>query len=234
MEEPFIRTRALLGTEGMRRLREASVAVFGVGGVGSFCAEALARAGVGGLLLVDGDVVAESNLNRQLVALRSTLGRAKAEVMAERIRDINPFCDVRAKTLFYLPENAEEVDFSGFSYVVDAVDTVAAKLLIVVRAKAAGVPVISSMGAGNKLDPAAFEVADIYETSVCPLARVMRSELKKRGVKALKVVYSKEKPVLPDFPEGMPRVPGSTSFTPSSAGLLIASEVVKDIAQNRP
>ena len=238
MSDQFSRSRMLLGDGPQERLFHASVALFGVGGVGGFCAEALARAGIGALDLYDDDTVSESNLNRQLIALHSTLGRPKAEVMAERVRDINPACRVRALRMFYLPENAGEVDLSRYDYVVDAVDTVAAKLELVVRAKKAGVPVISSMGAGNKLDPTRFEVADIYQTSVCPLARVMRRELKNRGVKELKVVYSREEPRTPakspleeDKASVRRSIPGSTAFVPSVAGLIAAGEVIKDLTK---
>ena len=241
----------LLGDGPQERLFHASVALFGVGGVGGFCAEALARAGIGALDLYDDDTVSESNLNRQLIALHSTLGRPKAEVMAERVRDINPACRVRALRMFYLPENAGEVDLSRYDYVVDAVDTVTAKIELILRAERAGVPVISSMGTGNKLDPGAFRVADIYETKVCPLARVMRRELKKRGVEHLKVVYSEEEPRKPLRDAGeedggdslgsggfggegssagrRKQAPGSVAFVPPAAGLMIASEVVKDL-----
>ncbi len=229
--EQFIRTALLLGENGVERLRRASVAIFGIGGVGSFAAEALARAGVGRLLLVDPDAVAESNLNRQLIALHSTIGRNKAEVMRERILDINPDADVIALPLFYEAATADAVSLSGYDYIVDAIDTVSSKLLLIERAMALGIPVISSMGAGNKLDPAAFEAADIYETSVCPLARVMRRELKKRGISSLRVVYSREAPAAPKFGAapvpGKRQTPGSVSFVPSAAGLILAGEVVR-------
>jgi len=193
MSEAWSRTELLLGQEAVERLAKARVAVFGIGGVGSYAAEALARSGVGSLDLIDSDRVAASNLNRQIIALHSTLGRYKTEVMRERILDINPHACVRINNCFYLPETAELFDFSVYDYVVDAIDTVTGKIELVMQAREAGTPVISSMGAGNKLDPSAFEVADIYATSVCPLARVMRRELKARGVKSLKVVYSREK-----------------------------------------
>lgn len=229
-EEIYQRTELILGKDGVQRLKTAKVALFGVGGVGGFAAEALARAGVGEIHLFDRDVVSESNINRQIVALRSTVGRYKTEVMAERIGDINPNIKVVCHNVFYLPENAEEYPLEGYDYVLDAVDTVSAKLEIVVRCKRVGVPVISAMGAGNKADPCAFMVGDIYSTEMCPLARVMRRELKARGVKSLKVVFSKEKPVSPKFREGEERVPASLSFVPSVAGLIMAGEVIKDIA----
>ena len=209
----------LLGAEALKKLAAARVAVFGIGGVGGYTAEALARSGVGAIDLIDPDRVAESNLNRQIYALHSTLGRYKTEVARERINDINPVCKVTEHRIFYLPETP--FDFSLYDYIVDAVDTVSAKIAIAVNA--AGVPVISCMGAGNKLDPTAFKVADVYSTSVCPLARVMRRELKKRGVKALKVVYSEEEPIKSGA------VPASCAFVPSVAGLIIASEVIKDL-----
>lgn len=235
MDKRFSRTELLLGAAAMERLASARVAVFGVGGVGGYTAEALARSGVGALDLIDSDTVDISNINRQIYALNSTVGRYKVEVAAERIADINLKANVRIYKKFYLPETADEFDLSQYDYIVDAVDTVTAKLELAVRAEAAGVPIISSMGAGNKLNPVGFEVADIYETSVCPLAKVMRYELKKRGVKSLKVVYSKEKPLTPDgggADEGAAgkRVPGSTAFVPSVVGLIIAAEVVKNIA----
>ena len=245
MENPFSRTQLLLGREGMEKLASSRVAVFGVGGVGGYVVEALARSGVGTLDLIDNDTVCLSNLNRQIIALRSSIGRYKVDVAAERIADINPDAVVHKYRTFYLPENAGEFDFSQYDYVVDAIDTVSGKIGLVVQANEAGVPVISSMGAGNKLDPAAFEVADIYETSVCPLARVMRRELKKRGIPSLKVVYSREPAMTPleepDKPgltgtagEGTERprrqTPGSISFVPSVAGLIIAGEVIRDLA----
>lgn len=243
MTEEFCRTELLLGEKAMQQLQNARVAVFGVGGVGGYVAEALARSGVGALDLIDSDTVNRSNINRQIIALHSTIGRFKVDVMKERIADINPKCRVTVHRCFYLPENTDEFDFSKYSYVVDAVDTVTAKIQLVLQAEAAGVPIISSMGAGNKLNPAAFEVADIYKTSVCPLAKVMRRELKQRGIKKLKVVYSKEEAIKPvNFitpnqddvsNEGITpakrATPGSVAFVPSVAGLIIASEVVKDI-----
>ena len=235
VEDQFVRTELLLGSDAMRILGKSKVAVFGVGGVGGYVTEALARSGVGTFELIDRDVVSVTNLNRQIIATWKTIGRDKTEVMAERIRDINPAAEVTLRKCFYLPETADQFDFTQYDYVVDAVDTVTAKIEIILQAQRAGVPVISSMGAGNKLDPSAFEVADIYKTSVDPLARVMRRELKKRGVKKLKVVYSKEVPIKPlgqieaDPEAGRKDVPGSSAFTPSAAGLLIASEVVKDL-----
>lgn len=235
MKEEFSRTERLLGKEAMLRLKNARVAVFGVGGVGGYVAEALARSGVGALDLIDSDTVNLTNINRQIIALHSTIGRFKVDVMKERIADINPDCQVTVHRCFYLPENKDEFDFTQYTYVVDAVDTVAAKIQLILQAKEADVPVISSMGAGNKLNPAAFEVADIYKTSVCPLAKVMRRELKQRGIKHLKVVYSREeaiKPLEEEYQENTPgkrSTPGSVAFVPSVAGLIIASEVVKDI-----
>lgn len=235
MEEAFCRTRLLLGGETMERLAAARVAVFGIGGVGGHAVEALARSGIGQLDLIDSDVVSVSNINRQLIATHSTVGRYKVEVMEERIRDINPRAVVRSFPCFFLPENAAQFPFEAYDYVVDAVDTVTAKIELVLKAQAADVPVISSMGAGNKLDASAFRVADLYQTSVCPLARVMRRELKKRGVEHLKVVYSQEPPLAPEEgtempPEGRRAVPGSVAFVPSVAGLILAGEVVKDLA----
>ncbi len=231
--EQFSRTELLLGKESMERLSRARVAVFGIGGVGGHAAEALARSGLGALELIDKDTVDITNINRQTVAYLDTVGQYKTEIMKERIARINPNAEVTVHNCFFLPETAEEFDFSRYDYVVDAVDTVSAKIELVLRAQAAGVPIISSMGAGNKLDPTAFEVADIYSTSVCPLARVMRAELRKRGVERLKVVYSKEPPITPlpsDEITEKRTVPGSTAFVPSVAGLIIAGEVVKDIA----
>lgn len=232
MSEQFSRTEALLGKEAVEKLNNARVAVFGIGGVGSYVVEALARAGVGALDLIDSDTVSESNINRQLIALHSTVGKDKVEVAKERVLDINPKCKVRTYKTFYLPENADSFDLSVYSYVVDAIDTVSGKISLVCGAESANVHVISSMGTGNKLDPTRFEVADIYKTSVCPLARVMRTELKKRGIKKLKVVYSKEEPISPRsaLSDGVRRsVPASVSFVPSVAGLIIAGEVIKDI-----
>ena len=228
MGERDSRTEMLLGKEAMDRLRQARVAVFGVGGVGSYAAEALARAGIGQIDLIDKDVVEESNINRQLCALYSTVGRSKAEVMAERLRDINPGLKVRGIELFYLPETADRIPLEQYDYIADAVDNVTAKVDLAERAWRLSIPMISCMGAGNKLDAAAFEVADLFETSVCPLAKVMRRELKRRGVDALKVVYSKEEPIRP---AGQGRfAPASVSFVPSVAGLILAGEMIKDLA----
>ena len=243
MLEQFSRTGLIFGDEGMQKLAQARVAVFGVGGVGGYTVEALARSGVGAIDLIDDDKVSLTNLNRQIIATLSTVGRPKVDVARERILDIDPDCKVTVHRMFFMPETADQLDFSQFDYVVDAIDTVTGKIEIIMRAIAAGVPVISSMGAGNKVDPTAFEVADIYKTSVCPLAKVMRRELKKRGVKKLKVVYSKEEAIrsfgesADEMPEendhrnGRPKrfVPGSNAFVPSVAGLIIAGEVIKDI-----
>lgn len=236
MLNQFSRTEILLGSNAMDRLKSAKVIVFGIGGVGGYVVEALVRSGIGTIDIVDNDTVSLTNLNRQIIATVSTVGRNKVDVMEERIKDINPDAIVNKHQCFYLPETAERFDFSQYDYVVDAVDTVSAKIDIVVQAQKAGTPVISSMGAGNKLNPAAFEVADIYKTSVCPLAKVMRRELKKRGVKKLKVVYSKEIPLKPAENEEIKKenekkrqAPGSIAFVPSVAGLIIAGEVIKDL-----
>jgi len=232
MDNRFSRTELLLGKEAMEKLASARVAVFGIGGVGGYTVEALARSGVGFLDLIDNDKVCVSNLNRQIIATNATIGCYKVDVAKERIMEINPNARVNTYKTFYMPERAEEFDFGSYDYIVDAVDTVTAKVDLVVRGKAANVPVISSMGAGNKLDPAAFEVADIYQTSVCPLAKVMRYELKKRGIDKLKVVYSKEKPIVPGeniSEDGRRQPPGSCAFVPSVAGLIIAGEVIKDL-----
>lgn len=228
--ERFSRTELLIGSDGLQKLKNAHVAVFGVGGVGGYVVEALARSGIGGLTLIDPDKVSISNLNRQIVALMSTVGQYKTHAAKARVLDISPECNVETLEIFYMPET-DCVDFSTFDYVVDAVDTVSAKLAIIQRASAANVPVISAMGAGNKLDATRFEVSDIAKTSVCPLARVMRRELKKRGIDHVKVVYSKEEPKssgLMDEDSGK-MVPGSIAFVPSVAGLIIASEVIKDL-----
>ena len=227
--EMFSRTENLIGTENVEKLRRARVAVFGIGGVGGHAVEALVRSGVGAVDIVDNDVVSESNINRQIIALHSTIGRKKTQVMKERLLDINPQLQVQTHDLFFLPETP--FDFSPYDYVIDAIDTVSGKIAIIAGAKKAGVPVISAMGAGNKLDPTAFEVADIYKTSVCPLAKVMRRELKKRGIEKLKVVYSKEERKsfgITDDESGK-LSPASISFVPSVAGLIVASEVVKDL-----
>lgn len=248
MLNQFSRTELLFGKEAMEKLQQATVAVFGIGGVGGYTVEALARSGVGQLVLVDDDKVCLTNVNRQIIATRETIGKYKVEVMRDRVLSINPRAVVETKRCFFLPETQDTFDFSAYDYVVDAVDTVTAKIELVLQAQAAATPIISSMGAGNKLDPTAFEVADIYETSVCPLAKVMRRELKKRNVKQLKVVYSKEKAITPieDMaiscrehcicPPGTERkctdrraIPGSNAFVPSVAGLIIAGEVIKDL-----
>lgn len=255
MEERFSRTQRIYGAETMQYLSNCRVAVFGVGGVGGYVVEALARSGIGALDLIDNDRVCLSNINRQIIATEKTLGMFKVDAAEERVRDIAPDCVVRTYKTFYLPDTQDQFDFRQYDYVVDAIDTVTGKLTIVENAKRAGVPVISSMGAGNKVHPAAFEVADLYETSVCPLAKVMRRECKKRGITSLKVVYSKEVPVSPkpeneaeegkDCPSAGPdkvdaageestvrrrAVPGSTAFAPSVAGLIIAGEIINDLA----
>jgi len=227
MTETFSRTEALLGTDGLRRLREARVAVFGIGGVGGYAAEALARSGVGTLDLIDHDTVSVSNLNRQIIALRSTVGKKKVHVMAERIADICPETKVHVYDTFYLPETASAFDFAAYDYVIDAIDTVTGKIALVMQANETNTPIICAMGAGNKTDPTAFRVADIYDTRVCPLAKVMRTELRKRGIKQLKVVYSEEPPLSSAISENGKAVPGSLAFVPSVVGLIIAGEVVK-------
>lgn len=220
----FERTELLIGEDNIEKLKKSRVAVFGIGGVGGYVVEALARAGIGTLDLIDNDTVCESNLNRQIIALHSTLGMRKTEAAAARVKDINPEIRVIVHDCFYLPENASEFDFSAYDYIVDAVDTVTAKIDIILRAQEAGVRVISSMGTGNKLDPAQFRISDLFKTEMDPLAKVMRRELKKRGVKRLKVAYSKEEPVRTGQ-----RTPGSISFVPPCAGLIIAGEVVRDL-----
>lgn len=235
----FIRTEMLFGTEAMEKLREANVAVFGIGGVGGYVVEALARSGIGCLTLVDNDTVAESNLNRQIIATYDTIGKDKVSVMKERILSINPEIEVITKNCFYLPERAAEFDFSQYSYVVDAIDTVTAKIDLVLQTRKAGTPIISCMGTGNKLDPGRLEIADIYQTSVCPLAKVMRKELRARGVEHLKVLYSKEEPrtplteLLPEEEKASGRrgIPGSTAFVPPAAGLMIAAEIVRELSE---
>jgi len=238
MTEQFSRIEAILGSEGMDILSKAKVAVFGVGGVGGYAVEALARSGVGAFELIDNDVVSVSNLNRQIIATVDTIGKPKVEVMRDRILSINPQAQVTIRQSFFLPENEAEYDFKEYAYVVDAVDTVTAKIAIIRLAKEVGVPVISSMGTGNKLNPMELEVADIAKTSVCPLAKVMRKELKDRGIKNVKVVYSKEQPIVPKFsleetdPAAKRRgTPASTAFVPSVAGLIIASEIIKDLTE---
>ena len=228
----FSRAELLLGEEALHKLRSARVALFGIGGVGSFAAEALARGGVGHITLVDGDTVSITNINRQLIALHSTVGKEKTAVMAERIADISPETEVETYPGVYGAENRDLLDFSTYDYVIDAIDTVTSKLILIEEAKKAGVPVISCMGTGNKFHPERFEVTDISKTSVCPLAKVMRKELKVRGIKNVKVVYSKEEPQKPaESPEtGKRQIPGSLSFVPPVAGLLLAGEVIRHIA----
>ena len=227
MDERFARTEMLLGKSAVEKLKNSRVAVFGAGGVGGFCIEALARSGVGAIDIIDGDKVDITNLNRQILATENTVGKLKVDAAEQRIKLINPDCAVKKYPLFFLPENSGEIDFSVYDYVVDAVDTVSAKIEIILRAKEAGVKVISAMGAGNKLDATRFKVADIYKTDVCPLARVMRRELKKRGVKDLKVVYSDEPPVNSKLTESGKPIPASVAFVPSVAGLIIAGVVIK-------
>ena len=248
MLNQFSRTQLLLGEEGMKKLAGARVAVFGIGGVGGYVCEALVRSGVGAFDLIDDDKVCLTNLNRQIIATRKTVGKYKTDVMKERMLEINPDVKVETHKCFFLPENADDFPFEEYDYIVDAVDTVTAKIELVVRANKLNIPIISSMGTGNKLDPTRFEVTDIYKTSVCPLAKVMRKELRARNIKSLKVVYSKEEPIKPDesaecscktnciCPPGTARkctarnqVPGSISFVPSVAGLIMAGEVIKDI-----
>ena len=232
MKEQFSRISLLFGEEAINVLNNAHIAVFGIGGVGGFVTEALVRSGIQHIDIIDNDIVALSNINRQIIATHSTLGRPKVDVMKERILDINPEAEVNAFQCFYLPETKNQFDFTKYDYVVDAIDTVTAKIQLIQQAKAAGTKIICAMGAGNKLDPTRFEIADISKTSVCPLARVMRQECKKRGIKDVKVLYSKEKPISPKITEksesGKP-VPGSTAFVPSVAGLIIAGEIIKDL-----
>ena len=233
IKEEFSRTAYIYGEDAIDKLKKSRVAVFGVGGVGGYICEALCRAGVGSIDIFDRDSVSVSNINRQIIALHSTVGRAKVDVMKERMLDINPDCNITAHNVFYLPENADEFDLSNYDYIADAVDTVAAKLEIAERAYNLGIPVISAMGAGNKTDPTRFEVADIADTTVCPLARVMRRELKARGIKKYKVVYSKEEPIksgVVDSESGK-AIPGSLSFVPSVVGLIMAGEIVNDLVK---
>jgi len=236
MKEEFFRTAMLLGEDAVARLQNARVAVFGIGGVGGYVLEALARAGIGHLDLIDSDRVSLSNINRQLLATHSTVGMRKVEAGKQRVLDINPDAVVRAWPVFYTPETAGQFDFTQYDYIVDAIDTVTGKLQLVEQAMAAGTPIISCMGTGNKLDASAFEVADISKTSMCPLARVMRKELNKRGIKHLKVVYSQEEALTPAGAEeemrqlGKRQIPGSVSFVPGTAGLILAGEVIKDLA----
>ncbi len=225
----FIRSEILLGKEKMEKLKNSHVMVFGVGGVGSYVCEALARSGVGEITVVDSDTVSESNLNRQLIALHSTIGKKKVDVISDRIYDINPECRVNKKDIFYLPENAHEIDFNKVDFVVDAIDTVTAKIDIIVKCKNLGIPAISSMGTGNKLNPAMLKIDDLYKTSVCPLARVMRRELKNRDIKSLMVLYSEEKPIEPESLDK--RTPGSVSYVPSVAGLLIGGYVINELVK---
>ena len=231
IKEEHSRTAYVYGEEAINKLSQARVAVFGVGGVGGYICEALCRAGIGHIDVFDRDTVSLSNINRQIIALHSTVGRPKVEVIKERMLDINPDCDINAYNVFYLPENADEFDLSGYDYIADAVDTVAAKLEIAERAYKNGVPVISAMGAGNKTDPTRFEIADINDTTVCPLARVMRRELKARGIKKYKVVYSKEEPRKSGVidPESGKAIPGSLSFVPSAMGLIMSSAIINDL-----
>ena len=236
MPDQFSRTQLLIGADAVSRLKKSRVAVFGIGGVGSYTVEALARSGVGTLDLIDNDTVALTNINRQLIAVHSTIGMYKVDAAKKRLLDINPDIKINTYKTFYTPENSCDFDFSQYDYVVDAIDTVSGKIELVMQAEKAGVPIISSMGAGNKLDAAAFEVADIYKTSVCPLARVMRRELKKRGIKKLKVVYSQEEPRSPveksdEDPGTRRQIPASIAFVPSTVGLIIAGEVIKDLAE---
>ena len=233
--DPYSRTRLLLGDAGMEKLKNARVAVFGLGGVGGYVVEALARSGIGALELIDHDTISPTNINRQILATRSTVGQGKAEAAKNRVLDIDPEIQVVARNTFFGPDTAGEFDFSRYDYVVDAIDTVTGKLALVVAAQAAGVPIISSMGTGNKLDPTKFQIADISKTSVCPLARIMRKECAKRGIKHLKVLFSTEDPLSPatdsleELPEGRRALPGSVAFVPSVAGLIIAGEVIKDL-----
>ncbi len=229
MDNRFSRTGLLLGTDKLDRLTSSHIAIFGVGGVGGYVAEALARSGVGTLDIIDKDVIDITNINRQIIATTSTIGRPKVEVLKERILDINPAATVNTYTCFYLPANSKDFDFNTYDYIIDAVDTVTAKIELIVNAHNTHTPIISSMGAGNKLDPTAFEVTDVYNTSVCPLAKIMRRELKKRNIPSLKVVYSKEDPIKNGLLENGKATPGSIAFVPSVVGLIIASEVIKAI-----
>ncbi|MCD7840145.1 MAG: tRNA threonylcarbamoyladenosine dehydratase [Erysipelotrichaceae bacterium] len=236
MLNQFSRTELLYGKGAMDKLYDTKVAIFGIGGVGGYVVEALARSGIGHFVLVDNDKVSLTNLNRQIIATMDTVGKYKVDVMKDRILSINPQADIEVRQRFFLPENKDEFDFASYDYVVDAVDTVTAKIAIITQAKVNNIPIISSMGAGNKIDPTAFEIADIYDTSIDPLARVMRHELRKRYIADLKVVYSKEKPIIPidnnevnSENDKRRSTPGSTAFVPSVAGLIIASEVIKDL-----
>lgn len=228
METQFSRTETLIGAEALQKLKTSHVAIFGIGGVGGSVLEALVRAGVGKVDIIDNDVVNLTNINRQIIALHSTLGKSKVKVAKERVLDINPNLIIKTHELFFSPETTVQFDFAQYDYVVDAIDSVTGKIELVLKSQNANTPIISSMGTGNKLFPELFEITDIYKTSVCPLAKVMRTELKKRGVKKLKVLYSKETPIKK---EGQ-RVPASISFTPTAAGLIIAGEVVRDLIEN--
>ena len=236
MNEQFLRTQMLLGTEALEKLQKARVAVFGIGGVGGYTVEALARSGIGQLDLIDSDTVSVSNINRQILATHSTVGMLKVDAAKARVLDINPDCVVRTWEIFYTPETADQFDFTQYDYIVDAIDTVTGKLQLIQRAHECGTPIISCMGTGNKLDPAAFQVSDISKTTMCPLARIVRKELGKRGIKHLKVVYSQEEALSPTGWEeearalGKRQIPGSVSFVPGAAGLILAGEVIKDIA----
>ncbi len=232
MENQFERAELLLGKEAIEKLKGSRVAVFGIGGVGGFTAEALVRSGIGELDIIDNDTVALSNINRQIIALHSTVGQLKTDVAEKRFLDINPEVKINKRPVFFTPETSDQFDFKNYDYIVDAIDTVTGKIELIMKAEKSGAKIISSMGAGNKLDPTRFEISDIYKTSVCPLARVMRKELKKRGVKKLKVVYSKEEAITPDYDEKYTerkKAPGSAAFVPSVAGLIIAGEVIKDL-----
>lgn len=237
--EPFSRTALLLGQESMEKLKKAKVAVFGLGGVGGYVVEALARSGVGALELIDHDTISLTNINRQLLATHATVGRYKAEVARERVLDINPEINAIVRKTFFGPDTAEQFDFSQYDYVVDAIDTVTGKLALVTAAQGVGTPILSSMGTGNKLDPTKFQIADITKTSVCPLARIMRKECAKRGIRHLKVLFSTEDPIAPleetteELPEGRRALPGSVAFVPSVAGLIIAGEVIQDLIKER-
>jgi len=237
MEEKFSRTQLLIGKEGIEKLAKSRVAVFGVGGVGGYVIEALARSAVGYIDIIDNDIVCESNINRQIIATTKTLGRLKVDVAKERILEINPDANVKAYNMFFTPQNAHEFDFKNYDYIIDAIDTVSGKLALIEKAKEHKIPIICSMGAGNKLDPTKFEVSDISKTTVCPLARVIRTELKKRKITDVKVVYSKETPIKPNTSEeenfSKKQIPGSIAFVPSVVGLIIAGEVIKDLISHK-
>ena len=234
MLNQFSRTELLIGKDGIQKLQNSRIAVFGIGGVGGYVVEALARSGIGAIDLIDNDKVSLTNINRQIIATHKTIGKYKVDAAEERIKEINPSVKITKYNMFFTPETSEKIDFTKYNYVVDAIDTVSGKLEIIEQAKKAGVPVISSMGAGNKMHPELFEVTDIFKTSVCPLAKVIRQELKKRGIKKVKVVYSKEIPLKPresseEIPEGKRQIPGSNAFVPSAAGLIISGEVIRDL-----